>query len=254
MAEEKSFREAEFIQAVRLIDSYVFRRAICGEQTRGYWQVFAGLAYRINPDQPLQALAVGLRTAARRVPLSSTTRPSATRSASERSTESASASTLLDRLENHGSKEPTDTSRYSIEHIMPQNENLAHEWRAMLGEKDWKEVQQRWLHRLGNLTFTGYNSTYSDRPFDEKKSITGGFNESSVRLNKYVREQSRWTEARDSSSEERSSPKERSRSGPACKWIRSSWQRAEYEDKRRRAERRDVSKVPMDRTARELFS
>jgi hypothetical protein len=26
----------------------VFRRAICGEQTRGYWQVFANLAYRVS--------------------------------------------------------------------------------------------------------------------------------------------------------------------------------------------------------------
>jgi hypothetical protein len=26
----------------------VFRRAICGEQSRGYWQVFANLAYRVS--------------------------------------------------------------------------------------------------------------------------------------------------------------------------------------------------------------
>src|SRR5271165_1012486 len=44
----------------RLIDSYVFRRAISGEQTRGYWQVFANLAYSIDPKRPSEALAVGL--------------------------------------------------------------------------------------------------------------------------------------------------------------------------------------------------
>ena len=58
----------------------------------------------------------------------------------------------------------------------------------MLGS-DWQEVQRLWLHRLGNLTLTGYNSSYSDRPFLEKKTISGGFNESSVRLNRYIREQ-----------------------------------------------------------------
>ena len=47
--------------------------------------------------------------------------------------------------------------------------------------------------RLGNLTLTGYNSKYSDRPFAEKKTISGGFEESSVRLNKYIREQAQWT-------------------------------------------------------------
>jgi hypothetical protein len=64
---------------------------------------------------------------------------------------------LLEGLENHGTKEPTDTSSYSIEHIMPQNERLSRGWRDMLGES-WKDNQKTWLHRLGNLTLTGYNS------------------------------------------------------------------------------------------------
>jgi Protein of unknown function (DUF1524) len=101
---------------------------------------------------------------------------------------------LLDRLENYGSREPTDTSKYSIEHIMPRNENLVSDWRTMLGDK-WQDVQRQWLHRLGNLTLTAYNSIYSDRPFAEKKTINGGFEESSLRLNKYVREQLVWTSA-----------------------------------------------------------
>jgi Protein of unknown function (DUF1524) len=51
----------------------------------------------------------------------------------------------------------------------------------MLGE-NWKDVQKTWLNRLGNLTLTGYNSTYSDRPFAEKKTVAGGFSDSSLRL------------------------------------------------------------------------
>jgi len=62
----------------------------------------------------------------------------------------------------------------------------------MLGS-NWRRDQDEWLHRLGNLTLTGYNSTYQDRPFEGKKAIPGGFNESAVRLNKYVREQTQWT-------------------------------------------------------------
>ena len=58
--------------------------------------------------------------------------------------------------------EQSDTSGYSIEHIMPQNEKIPEAWRVMLGE-GWKGVRQTWLHRLGNLTLTGYNSTYSDK-------------------------------------------------------------------------------------------
>jgi hypothetical protein len=75
---------------------------------------------------------------------------------------------------------------------MPQNEKLPEKWQTMLG-KEWKKIQATWLHRLGNLTLTGYNSSYSDRPFEDKKTIAGGFNESSVRLNKFVREKLQWT-------------------------------------------------------------
>lgn len=56
----------------------------------------------------------------------------------------------------------------SIEHILPQNKNLPKAWRDMLGE-DWEYIQSKYLHTLGNLTLTAYNSEYSDRPFDEKK-------------------------------------------------------------------------------------
>ena len=62
----------------------------------------------------------------------------------------------------------------------------------MLGPQ-WKEVQETWLHRLGNLTLTGYNSEYQDRSFVDKKAIPGGFNDSPLRLNRFIREQGQWT-------------------------------------------------------------
>lgn len=55
-------------------------------------------------------------------------------------------------------------------------------WRSALGE-DWQRIQQTWLHTLGNLTLTGYNSEYSDRPFSEKRDMEGGFKQSPLRVN-----------------------------------------------------------------------
>ena len=75
---------------------------------------------------------------------------------------------------------------------MPQNDQLRLEWQEMLGP-NWKTEQETYLHRLGNLTLTGYNATYSDRSFQDKKSIAHGFNESPVRLNRFMREQGTWT-------------------------------------------------------------
>ena len=88
----------------------------------------------------------------------------------------------LRRLENHGRKEPVPVDEYTIEHIMPQNENLSAKWRDDLGP-DWGSVHGTYLHTLGNLTLTGYNAEYSDHPFDQKRDMKGGFKESPLRLN-----------------------------------------------------------------------
>lgn len=76
---------------------------------------------------------------------------------------------LLTRVENQG-KEQVITDNLTIEHIMPQNKNLSTAWQKMLGD-DWEVVRDRYLHTLGNLTLTGYNSELGDKPFQEKKEM-----------------------------------------------------------------------------------
>lgn len=76
---------------------------------------------------------------------------------------------LLVAVENQG-KEKIDTTTLSIEHIMPQNKNLSKAWQNMLGD-NWEQVHDRYLHTLGNLTLTGYNSELGDKPFDVKKNM-----------------------------------------------------------------------------------
>ena len=76
---------------------------------------------------------------------------------------------ILDKLENQG-KEKILTDSLSVEHIMPQNKNLSTAWQEMLGD-NWFEDRDKWLHTLGNLTLTGYNSELGDKPFDEKKAL-----------------------------------------------------------------------------------
>ena len=97
----------------------------------------------------------------------------------------------LRRLENHGRKERADIGEYTIEHILPQNENLLPEWRDALGE-NWRVDRDGLLHTLGNLTLTGYNPEYSDRPFREKRDMEGGFRESPLRVNEGLGEVDTW--------------------------------------------------------------
>ena len=100
---------------------------------------------------------------------------------------------LLRKLENFDRKEPVDVDSYTIEHVMPQNPELSPEWQQELGS-EWKTVQERWLHTIGNLTLTGYNSELSDRPFSEKLTMKGGFRDSPLRLNQYLARLDHWNE------------------------------------------------------------
>jgi|694.fasta_scaffold31942_2 predicted transport protein len=246
----KTLSLPDFKRALAVIESYVFRRAICGEQTRSYWQVFANLAYDIGDELPLTDLEVAIarfRDAYRFPSDIDFRRELLTRELYGLRV----CNYLLERLENHGSREPTDTSMYSIEHILPQNERLPEPWQKMLGD-DWKKVQATWVHRLGNLTLTGYNSTYSDRPFEEKKTIPGGFNDCSVRLSKFAREQPQWTAVEIEKRGELLADRAL-KIWPALVVDPVLIEKAQQAELRELAGRRDVAKVPMSSHARTLF-
>lgn len=102
---------------------------------------------------------------------------------------------ILRHLEMYNNKGNVVVENYTIEHIMPQNQNLSDEWKYMLGE-NWQEVQKKYLHTIGNLTLTVYNSEMSDRPFAEKMNMDGGFKQSALRLNSYLVMQSEWNETK----------------------------------------------------------
>lgn len=98
-------------------------------------------------------------------------------------------------MENHGRKERVPVDEYTIEHILPQNEKLSQAWQEALGP-EWQRIQQTWLHSLGNLTLTGYNPEYSDRPFLDKRDMEkGGFKTSPLRLNEGLGQVEVWDEA-----------------------------------------------------------
>lgn len=62
---------------------------------------------------------------------------------------------------------------WTIEHIFPQGQNIPECWVQMIADGDVvraREIQALYVHTLGNLTITGYNSTLSNRPFEDKKT------------------------------------------------------------------------------------
>lgn len=102
---------------------------------------------------------------------------------------------MLERFENSGTVEVQDVYKqfddgvYSIEHIMPQH--LTPVWIKELGE-DYEAVHETWLHRLANLTLTGYNSKYSNSAFQEKRDMKNGFCDSHLHMNVWISRQDHW--------------------------------------------------------------
>lgn len=97
---------------------------------------------------------------------------------------------LLVAIENQG-KEQIKTDALTIEHIMPQNKNLSTAWQKMLGS-DWALVRERYLHTLGNLTLTGYNSELGDLPFAEKLDMLSDKNTHVTVLYSDVKDKTEW--------------------------------------------------------------
>ena len=92
----------------------------------------------------------------------------------------------------------------TIEHIMPQNESNI-EWQREIGDS-FILVYNKYLHTLGNLTLTGYNSELSDKPFAEKVSMIKSQSKFTY-LNEDIVNQEHWSETTILSRAERLSSK-----------------------------------------------
>ena len=184
----------ELLAALRLLEAYVFRRAVCAIPSNSQQKTFATFsrALRREPGHYLPSFKAHLLDlpSYRRFPSEEEFR----REIQIRNLYkfNKSCSYWLRRLENHQRKEPIAVADYTIEHILPQNPELSAAWRQALGE-NWKDIQEEWLHRLGNLTLTGYNPELSDRPFlDKRDHPEGGFSMSPLRLNQGLGKLERW--------------------------------------------------------------
>lgn len=90
---------------------------------------------------------------------------------------------------------------WTIEHIFPQGQNIPTSWVDMIADGDEeraREIQQNHVHRLGNLTITGFNSALGNKSFAEKRDRTDrqgrfvGF-KNNLSLNQYLANAEAWT-------------------------------------------------------------
>ncbi|HBC3428130.1 TPA: DUF262 domain-containing protein [Vibrio parahaemolyticus] len=180
----------EFIECVRLIESYVFRRYVCDIPTNSLNKTFASFARSIRKSSYLESFKAELISLSsyRRFPSDS----ELNRCLQHKDMYNVrSRAYWLRRLENHDKKERISVENYTIEHVLPQNKNLSTKWQLALGD-DWQSIQEEYVHTIGNLTLTGYNSELSDRFFTEKRDMEGGFASSPLTLNQSLRDHDTW--------------------------------------------------------------
>jgi uncharacterized protein with ParB-like and HNH nuclease domain/predicted transport protein len=185
--------EDQLAEILEMCISYVFRRNICEIPTNSLNKTFATMKNEIRLDDYMNSIKAFfiLRDDYKVF-------PDDERFAAAFKTRDVyhmrQRNYLLSHLENYENKSPIIIENYTIEHIMPQNPKLDDDWKHNLGP-NWKEVQKKYLHTIGNLTLTAYNSEMSDNPFMEKMDMEGGFKESALRLNSYVVKQTTWNES-----------------------------------------------------------
>ena len=192
-------RKWELIEILRLVESYVFRRVICDIPTNSLNTTFATrLMPKVDKNNYLENLKETFLNLAHqsyryRYPSNSEFKQEFLVKGVYNNL--GRCRYLLRKLENYENKQPIHCIEdYTVEHIMPQNLDLSDEWKEELGE-NWQEIQEKYLHTIGNLTLTGYNSELSDHSFSEKKEQEpGGFRDSRLRLNDSLLQEPQWNE------------------------------------------------------------
>ena len=186
----------EFIYLVKTIESFLFRRSICGRLTTGLNHYFAGLAKQLDSVEIVEHIIGNL--------LAQDENKTAYFPTDEYFEEQFlsrdcynrfgdKCAYFLESIENHHRpKEPISVSSYQIEHVLPQTITNSPEWQNALGE-DWEDLHELLCNNLGNLTLTGYNQEYSNKPFEFKlNKPDDGFACSPLYLNRLIAEERAW--------------------------------------------------------------
>lgn len=186
------------------IENYLIRRSICGKPTNALNKVFQTLYRSLekldiseNPVDKIRYIILNKEGS----------------SSYPKDSDVREALTHLDIYNNHklcpcvlsilegGNKDsgnilsridsPDSDDRLTIEHIMPQKKT--DEWRSEIGE-GYDDIHQEWIHRLGNLTLTAYNSEYGYKSYSDKLNMEpGGLKFSPLHLNQFMKTTDHWT-------------------------------------------------------------
>ncbi len=194
--DEGTATREQVLAVISYLESYLVRRMIAGRTAAGVNRILIQAANQIVADDDIAVTLREFLSAPRRVWPTDTQLTEAIAGRNFFWTGKGSQRQfVLRRLEeSYGHKEEVnwEKSAPTVEHVMPQTPTEA--WLEGLHDPDDPsaapyETHQAFVHRLGNLTLTAYNSEVSNGSFAEKKLT---FNESKFAITSELAEHASW--------------------------------------------------------------
>jgi len=195
----KLINKTVFIEILKLIQSFTWRRFIIGLPTNALNKIFMRLYEDIEKDDYLISLQKSLlkKKGTQRFPRDAEVF-NALKEKDVYNIKSKNRTYFLEKLENYENIEYVninENDKITIEHIFPQNPDP--KWKIELGEEQFNLMKEIYLNTIANLTLSGNNGSLGNKPFIEKRdmNIDGkeqGYIYSRLWLNRFLAKQDKW--------------------------------------------------------------
>lgn len=170
----------DFTKIVSVIESYLYRRAVCDKKTNPMNKFFSKLAINISKTNELLNLMneLTVKKGTLEFPSDNEFVNDFVNSDIYNRKNNIAKSTLM-LLEEKSNKEKLDFEKLQVEHIIPQT--LTQQWKVDVDKAE--QVNERYGNTIGNLTLTGYNSELSNKRFIDKKEF---YKDSNISITRFI--------------------------------------------------------------------
>lgn len=182
--------EVDAIHIVRLFESFLVRRYLCKVPTNSVNKVVVKMLSELLRCGTITALLVERVFAEQSENQRFPSNEEVLRDSKMRdlyASQNSNLFHLLKKIANFGARETVESNEFTIEHVMPREENVW--WKSALGEA-YDDIKSRYLNKLSNLTLTAFNRELGTKSFHEKKAL---FSQSPFPLNKWIAQQEEWS-------------------------------------------------------------
>jgi len=183
---ENYLSKEDFVEIVKCVNAYVYRRYICGIPTNSLNKTFATLGEKIDKNNYKESCIANLLIMEDYKEFPDDNEFMEMFIKKDIYNTRLRYYTLM-KLENSYHPKSAfnieSNGDITIEHVLPEGRNLPECWREVLGA-DWQNLQKEYVHTIGNLTLSNraYNSEMQNYSFKDKLEVDGGIKYSGYRL------------------------------------------------------------------------